>query len=928
MPDLSENLNDFNDDEMHALIRSGYAESEMSAAFQEELLSKLDAAYRDSRLSGTIAQQVIAPALSGGLLTESHPLERRRRPLVGLKLAMTFAAAACLLLAVAFWNSQAAYGWEAMLRALNSCDWVQAISQASGFTGWVSSERGVLAVRDAETIAFEDRSEQSKYSYYTDREVIYKQPLEKSFPTASTLVEVLLRGDSGESSGLDWELVSESWRKVEPRGNLDEAIELFVTLRQPLNPASTVQLLFLLDPNSKLPRSARLLSDRNHSEKSFEFHYPDDGPTSIFAMGVPRETEVIASLARGDLPAEQFAQEAEARRRLASAADSTTASDKDATRVALSSSGNQAQNPSDEGKRAVANQSSQELLFDAEDPQATPEASKNVVEYYEFGKSKNSVSAPPNGVVQSAPQQEVQPTEVERIARRVPTVDIPQQPLPQDRLVGQLNRVLATMWQAQGVTPAEPASDTEFLRRVYLDLTGRIPMVSEVYDFLVADEADRREQLIEQLLQSRDHSTHLATVWRKLLLPDGIDVATYGGTEKFDQWLADRFEKNVPYDQLVRELLLAEGRVSDSGPILFYATLKLNPEELAAKTSRTFLGMRMECAQCHDHPFDASISQQDFWGFAAHFAQISRPKGRMEMTSSVLRVRDNNRGEVLLPDTEEVVPPQLPYQLSGRPDAAADRSRREVLVDWITNKQNDRFARATVNRVWQHLFGLGLVEPADDMRSDNPVASPEALDLLSLDFAASGYDLRRLFRTLALSEAYQLTSGAPADEPSQALVFARMNIKSLTADQLYDCISVATQFEAMGGGNAPEGALVRIGNATRQAFIEQFRAPPGQRTDYQAGIPQALTLMHGPLVHGGTSLATSGLLKSLNAPFFSDQQRIETLFLSTLSRYPTAQEQQDMLAHLEAADSAELRSQALGDILWALLNTAEFTFIH
>ena len=162
-------------------------------------------------------------------------------------------------------------------------------------------------------------------------------------------------------------------------------------------------------------------------------------------------------------------------------------------------------------------------------------------------------------------------------------------------------------------------------------------MPYEVYDFLQADAATRREDLVDRLLTSRDHATHLASVWRKLLLPDGVDTRTYGGTEKLDQWLADRFEQNVAYDQLVSELLLAEGRVSDSGPILFYAALKLNPEEIAAKTARTFLGMRMECAQCHDHFFDDSITQEDFWGFAAHFAQISRPKGKMEMTSSVLR---------------------------------------------------------------------------------------------------------------------------------------------------------------------------------------------------------------------------------------------------------------------------------------------------
>ena len=155
-----------------------------------------------------------------------------------------------------------------------------------------------------------------------------------------------------------------------------------------------------------------------------------------------------------------------------------------------------------------------------------------------------------------------------------------------------------------------------------------------------------------------------------------------------------------------------------------------------------------------------------------------------------------------------------------------------------------------------------------------------------------------------------------------------MNIKSFSADQLYDCINVATQPDGTNDGNVADGALARFGNTPRQAFIEQFRAPPGQRTDYHAGIPQALTLMHGYLVHGATALESSGLLKSLNAPFMSDQQRVETLFLATLSRFPDAAEQAAMLAHLEAASDDEQRSRALGDVLWALLNSAEFTFIH
>ena len=312
-------------------------------------------------------------------------------------------------------------------------------------------------------------------------------------------------------------------------------------------------------------------------------------------------------------------------------------------------------------------------------------------------------------------------------------------------------------WLANGIRPVGPATDAEFMRRVYLDLVGRIPSVSEVQEFLEDSSPNRREALVDRLLEHRDHATHLAAVWRGILLPSEVDLSRLGGTVKFEEWLAERFAENEPYDQIVRELLLAEGRVAESGPLLFYAALRLNPEELAARTSRAFLGVRMECAQCHDHFFD-DISQHDFWSFAAFFARISRPRGKMEMTSPVLAVRDNQQGDVMIPETDEVVPPRLPLTAVTIADTADGPPRRKVLVDWLTSPNNGQFARATVNRVWAHLFGRGLVEPVDDMRPANAPIAPEVLETLSRDFAASKFDLRRLLRALVLTKTYQLAS--------------------------------------------------------------------------------------------------------------------------------------------------------------------------
>ncbi len=932
--------------QIEELLKTSYGDTPPSDEFQATLLRQLDREYQQTYFSSPDPAK--REATCDTLRRDSRP-----RRLIGLRLAVTMAVAASLLLMVTLWNSQNAYGLAAMLRALENCGWVQADSESVGSSSWISSQRGVLAIRSGEEVAFFDHRMQTSARYSADHQVIYQQAMADAGPLdvgEQLLSRLLANGtDAADRQSPGYDVLSESWRHVGENG---QDVELLVTLRSSDAQRNTHRVRALLDAETHLPKSVELLSrEQGAPTKMLVLKYPSEGPSSIFALGVPRETEVVASLSDSG---ERFraARDTESTRVLGTS-DSSTAK-REVARVAVRPAldGREGDDSGEElANRIIDDRDGDERQ--ADDPQADVLAApaKQAIGSESLGLAKEFVKpatgnrvvadeivTPKAGGPQPADSSEDQPP-AERIASATPAqaTTLPQinfatPALSLPAVVEQLNSQLANHWEQQGITVAEPATDTEFLRRVYLDLTGRIPVPFEVYEYLQADPQTRREELVDRLLESRDHATHLATVWRKLLLPDGVDTNTYGGTGKFDEWLADRFDQNLPYDKLVSQLLLAEGRVSDSGPILFYAALKLNPEELAAKTARTFLGMRMECAQCHDHPFDDSISQDDFWGFAAHFAQISRPKGKIEMTSSVLRVRDNDRGEVMMPDTEDIVPPQLPYQVAMRPEqagAGGQKSRRQQLVEWLITKQNSRFARATVNRVWQHLFGLGLVEPADDMRADNMPTCPEVLDTLSHDFAANDYDLRRLLRTLVLSDAYQLSSRAKADEPSQSLEFARMNIKSFTADQLYDCINVATEPSSSGGNEGEGGSLVRFGNAARQAFIQQFKAPPGQRTDYQAGIPQALTLMHGQLVHGATDLATSGLLKGINAPFYSgDDERIETLFLATLSRFPDDSELKAMLGHVEAAEDDAGRTRAFGDVLWALLNSAEFTFIH
>jgi hypothetical protein len=862
------------------LLGTAFTAPPMRGEFVNRLSRELDEQFAAS-LHPTIGAVLNGDAGGGAIPIAARQVTRRS----SLRIFGSVAAAALLLVAVTLWGNRPVYGWAAMLEALESCEWVQAISRTTtengeqAAIGWFSQSAKVAACEQGEARVYLDFRSQTAESFDPAEQVVRQQPLKDGGRLGGEFLTLLLDSPNRAPTAAEFEVLDESVTEVS--GGNSKRVQLQVSLRR-RDSDEISRLEFIVDPATKLPVNGKVI--RDHAKQvvqSIEFSYPQQGPKSIYALGVPQAVKVVT----------------------VKSVDGEAA-DADPIDVAFAG---------------------------VEQP-----ASAVVVEELVVAGGRKEPTAQPTAEAQSeAAVNDVATTELKdmpaiEVARADGKAPAPlPKPLEPAELVKQLNTLLADFWKAQGITPAEPATDVEFLRRAYLDLTGRIPMVSEVYAFLDDASPDRRENLVDDLLSRRDHATHLAAVWRSVLLPEGVDLNTYGGTNKFDRWLADRFGQNLPYDEIVRQLLLAEGRVSESGPILFYASLKLNPEEIAAKASRVFLGTRMECAQCHDHPFDDRIAQTDFWGFAAHFAQISRPQGKMEMTSPVLRVHDNNYGEVMLPDTETVVPPSLPdepAETTADPTGMA-RSRRQQLVDWLTHENNDKFSRAAVNRVWQQVFGRGLIEPVDDIRPANKPVCPEVLDLLTRDFAASGFDLRRLLRALVLTDAYQLSSGTPQDDPSQALCFARMNMKYFTADQLFDCIAVATRNEAMVGG-APDGAIARTDNMNRQQFIEQFRVAAGDRTDYQAGVPQALTLMHGSVVHGATDLASSGLLKSLNAPFFTDDQRLNTLFLATLSRDPSEAEREKLLAYLQDAKDSNERLGILGDVLWALLNSAEFTFIH
>src|SRR5262245_50073214 len=301
-------------------------------------------------------------------------------------------------------------------------------------------------------------------------------------------------------------------------------------------------------------------------------------------------------------------------------------------------------------------------------------------------------------------------------------------------MVARIDALVEAKIKAAGMQPGAQSSDEQFLRRVYLDLTGAIPRVSEVRAFLADERPDKRERLIDALLDSPAHATHLANTWRNIMLPGGLNLEQINNLVGVQNWLRQRFLENVRFDNLVSELLVASDG-GDVGPALYYTSLDVAPEKLAGSTARIFLGVQIECAQCHDHPFD-HWKQLDFWGYAAFFARLRQP----EMNNPGMRrarLVDLDTGEVKHPKTDQVVPPKYP---DGPAPAAGELgTRREQLAIWMASRDNPYLPRAAVNRAWWHLFGRGLVEPVDDMSPQNRASHPELLDELTAYFVQTGF---------------------------------------------------------------------------------------------------------------------------------------------------------------------------------------------
>ncbi|MEM9656864.1 MAG: DUF1549 domain-containing protein [Planctomycetota bacterium] len=492
-------------------------------------------------------------------------------------------------------------------------------------------------------------------------------------------------------------------------------------------------------------------------------------------------------------------------------------------------------------------------------------------------------------------------------------------------MTNRIDAFLAQRWQEADLQPAEMASDEQYLRRATLDLTGVVPRVSDVRTFLQDERPEKRELLIDGLLSSPRYATHMATTWRNRILPHELDQARSREALALQRWLRSRFARNIRYDNLVGGLLLTTGGADQFGPALYFRAHDLAPEKIAASAAELFLGARLRCAQCHDHPY-ADWKQSDFWGLAAFFARVKSADDRG--MQPVYRLTDARQGEVRLPDTGQIVAPKYPHG-----DATSDepgQSRRLQLSLWLTSRDNPFFARAAVNWAWSHLFGASLVEAIDQQDWDEAVPNAPLVDELAEYFVASGFDLQQLWRTLAATRAYQLASQPGEGATDSREMFAHMTPKPLTPEQLYDTFVLLAPRNA-GAQRTPGQAVASSAmqeDLARSEFVRRMRTPPGEASEFRASTLQALMLMNGRETDQATDGGTSRLLGALTAPYMSDEQRLDALFLATLSRFPEDDQRQALIELVHTAESLSERERALGDVLWALLNSTEFAFNH
>lgn len=484
------------------------------------------------------------------------------------------------------------------------------------------------------------------------------------------------------------------------------------------------------------------------------------------------------------------------------------------------------------------------------------------------------------------------------------------------------------------LAPSKICDDATFLRRAYLDAIGTLPSPADTIAFLDDVDTHKRDKLVARLLgltsdpgqdaYRDEYAAYWSIKWADLIRSSASSIGEQG-MWALHNWLLNSLRDNKPFDQFVRELITARGSAYSHGPANYYRVAN-NPNDLAETTAQLFLGVRLQCAKCHHHPYE-KFSQDDYYGFAAFFARVGT-KGSHEFgifgQESVVLVRSG--GEVAHPKTGKVM---TPTPLDGEPVAQAF-DRRQPLADWLTAKDNKFFARNVVNRYVSYLFGRGLVEPVDDLRATNPASNEELLDALAADFVAGGFDLKRLLYSLMTSRLYQLDSHPTSDNAVDERLYSHFQVKRMAAEPLLDAIDLATGVPTK-FRNLPLGTrAIELPDAEYpDYFLKTFGKPRRasvcecERTS-TANLAQSLHTLNGEIIANKINHA-EGRVAKLAATGKPLEDGVTELYLATLCRRPTA-------AELDACRKFQVESPDLKtfyeDLMWSLLNSTQFLYIH
>jgi hypothetical protein len=486
---------------------------------------------------------------------------------------------------------------------------------------------------------------------------------------------------------------------------------------------------------------------------------------------------------------------------------------------------------------------------------------------------------------------------------------------------GEIDRLVFAKLQELQILPSDLCSDAEFVRRVHLDAIGVLPTPERVKSFLADTNPQKRTLLVDEVLARAEYGRFWGLKWADILRSTRKQVS-YRGAHHFRRYLNESFASNKPFDQFVKELVTASGDPAVV-PAANYYRVSRDPMECAESTAQLFMGVRMQCAKCHNHPFER-WTQDDYYGLAACFARVGRKKAPSDADKEVIFAARG--GEVTHLRTGKVMSPKAP----GQSPFGESSDRRQPLADWLASPANPYFAKSVVNRVWYHLLGKGIVDPVDDFRDSNPPRNEPLLNHLSSEFEKSHYDFRQLVQSILLSNTYQLSARTNESNADDEKYFSHAYSRLLPAEVLLDALSTST-------GVAEKYAGLPVGTTAvdlpdpevSHEFLRAFGQPSreivcecGRESD--TTLSQALHLINGDVIHQKLRQPENrvhSLLKAGMAP----PAIVEELYLASLSRFPTATEQEIAAKHLAKVGDA---TRGLEDLHWAILNSKEFLFRH